>query len=196
MPQQQAGETAAVAEVLRGLPEGEPMALGELLGRFGSRAHGVALFLLALPDAVPLPIPSVSAILGIPLALISGHLVLFGEKATLPRRIRSWTVPAAVTGALRRYMPPVFDRIGHLSYPRLRPVARRERAIGAVCLMLALLLLLPIPFFNTPPAICLALLAWGMVQRDGLVVLAGLAGTAAIGGVFAVLADWAGTVIG
>jgi hypothetical protein len=43
-----------------------------------------------------------------------------------------------------------------------------------------MLLLLPLPLFNTPPALCLALLAWGMVQRDGAAVAAGLAGTLAV----------------
>lgn len=51
------------------------VSLGALLTALGSRAHGIALVLLALPDTLPLPIPSTSTVLGIPLVLIAAHLV-------------------------------------------------------------------------------------------------------------------------
>jgi hypothetical protein len=46
--------------------------------------------------------------------------------------------------------------------------------------VLSLLLLLPLPLVNTPPAVCLLLLAWGLMRRDGVFVLAGLVGTVAL----------------
>jgi hypothetical protein len=51
-----------------------------------------------------------------------------------------------------------------------------------VCLYLALLLFLPIPFLNFPQALCLAAIALGMVMRDGIFVAAGYVGTAVLTG--------------
>lgn len=179
----------SISDLMLGLPDGEDVDLGRLLDTFGSRAHGTALFLLSVPDAIPLPVPSVGAILGVPIAIVSLHLAVFGETARLPAPVRRRRMPARAIGLMKRYVAPFLARIERLSRPRLRAVAAQARFVGLVCLALSLLLLLPIPFMNTPPSLCLALLAWGMVQRDGVVVAAGLAATAALGLALLVLVD-------
>lgn len=175
-----------LSRVLRALPEGEGSTLGDLLSGMGSRAHGVSLLLLALPEAIPLPVPSASAVLGVPLVAVAAHLTVFGEGPGLPGRAARWRVPARVLALLRRRVAPALERAERLSRPRWTGVAGRERPIGAVCLYLALLLLMPLPLVNTPPALCIVLLAWGMIHRDGAFVAAGVAGaallTAALGG--------------
>jgi hypothetical protein len=45
--------------------------LGDLVRQSGSRTHGLALLLFALPEALPIPVPSISIVLAIPLILIS-----------------------------------------------------------------------------------------------------------------------------
>jgi hypothetical protein len=42
--------------------------------------------------------------------------------------------------------------------------------IGAVCLVLAVVIALPIPFGNMLPALCILGIAVGMLQRDGALV--------------------------
>lgn len=85
---------------------------------------------------------------------------------------------------------PLMERLESVSRPRVALVARQERLLGLACLVLALIVALPIPFGNMAPAICLLVIALGMVQRDGLLVGAGLTGLAAIlGGLFFAL-DW------
>ena len=49
-----------------------------------------------------------------------------------------------------------------------------ENLVGAVCLLLALVLVLPIPLGNTLPALSISLLALGVLERDGLWIVAGL----------------------
>jgi hypothetical protein len=174
--------TAPLSDVILTLPEGRDVEFGHVLDVFGTRAHGTALLLLSVPDAVPVPLPSFGAILGVPLALISLHLAVFGDAGGLPRRFASLRLPARSVGLMKRYVAPTIARAERVSRPRLAVIAGRKRLVGAVCVALSLLLLLPIPFMNTPPSLCLALLAWGMIQRDGLFVAAGLAFSAALGG--------------
>lgn len=169
-----------LSEVLAELPRDRSVTLGETLGAMGTRAHGCALILLALPDALPLPLPSLSAILGLPLLIVSAHLATYGEGGRLPKRARGFVLPRRLVGALRDRVAPLLRRAERLSHPRWQAVAGQDRTLAIVCLYLAALLMLPLPFFNTPPSLCLLLVAWGMIQRDGVFVLAGLIGTAGV----------------
>jgi hypothetical protein len=56
--------------------------------------------------------------------------------------------------------------------------------------------LLPLPFVNAPPAICMALLALGLIQRDGVIVTLGLAGAAAVTAALAWIVFLAGGFVG
>ena len=66
-----------------------------------------------------------------------------------------------------------------------------ERVIGAFYLVLAVILTLPIPLGNVLPALAISIIALGMIERDGVWVLAGFAvGVAAmivVGGVLSTL---------
>jgi hypothetical protein len=166
------------------------------MSTMGSRAHGVAMVLLALPDILPIPIPSLAAVLGVPLVLIAGHLVLFGEGAGMPERLRRATIPKTALNGLARYGAPVLEALEHVTRPRLSAVLRHEHLIGLVCLYLAVLLLLPIPFVNFPPALCLVVVALGMVQRDGVVVAVGVILTAALTFSLIFFAGWIAQMFG
>jgi hypothetical protein len=50
---------------------------------------------------------------------------------------------------------------------------------GLVCVVLALIMALPIPFGDALPGIALVLFALGMMQRDGVAILLGMVATAA-----------------
>lgn len=155
---------------------------GAMIDALGARAHGMALLILILPESIPLPIPSAGAVLGVPLILVAAHLVLFGEHAGIPERVRAIKMPVSALRAVVRYLGPVLDFLENLARPRWLVLARSERVAGAVCLYLALLLFLPIPFLNFPQALCLAAIALGMVTRDGIFVAAGFTGTGVLTG--------------
>ncbi|WP_167767210.1 exopolysaccharide biosynthesis protein [Jannaschia formosa] len=159
---------------------GRAVALGDVLAMAGTRAHGAGILLLALPDAIPAPVPSLAAVLGIPLVLISAHLAANGERAALPARMLRWPVPGRVLAAMARTLVRPLAWAERWTRPRLPRLARRERLAGVVCLALSVLLLLPVPLMNVPPAAALVLIAWGLVQRDGAFVAAGFVASAGI----------------
>lgn len=189
---QEGSEATPASAILRDLDSATtgPVPLGTMLGAMGSRAHGVALLLLALPDTLPLPIPSTSTVLGIPLVLIAGHLVVYGEGFGLPTRAQQFKISRVLIHGMARYAAPALQFLERFSRPRLMGLLRSGRFLGLACLYLALLLLLPIPLMNAPPALCLAAIALGMIQRDGLFVAVGIAGTIAITIGIGFFADW------
>jgi hypothetical protein len=85
--------------------------------------------------------------------------------------------------------PTVLRLERHLR-PRLAPptAPRAERAWAGLIALLALILALPIPAGNLLPAWGIVLLALGITERDGRVVLAGLVASVAALAWIAVLA--------
>jgi len=63
---------------------------------------------------------------------------------------------------------------------------------GVVCVVLALMMALPIPFGDALPGLALVLFALGMMQRDGVAILLGVVATAACG--FYLFLIWATVV--
>lgn len=185
-----------LSDLIHALPEGRDVSLEEVLETFGSRAHGTALLLLGLPDSIPLPVPSVGLILGLPLALISLHLAVFGDEGRLPARVCRWRLPARVVVLMKTHVTPWLAKVEGVTATRWHALAERRRLVGLVCLVLSIVLVLPIPFMNTPPSLCLVLLAWGIVQRDGVFVMAGLAATVALAVAFAALFTVAAEMLG
>lgn len=80
--------------------------------------------------------------------------------ATLIKRIVPWLTKA------EKLLRP---RLGALTTPPM------EYFVGFVCLLLALVLVLPIPLGNTLPALAIGLLALGVLERDGYWILSGFA---------------------
>lgn len=185
-----------VSDVLRSLPSEGDITFAVLARLLGSRAHGFALLMLALPDAVPLPVPSASAILGVPMLAISAHLALRGEDSELPAWLGERKVPLTVVRLLRSRLAGLLAFGERLTHQRFQGLAGQDHLIGAACVLLSLLLFLPLPLFNTPPAVCLVLLSWGLLRHDGLVVLIGLAASVAMLALFVFAADAAQDLLG
>jgi len=156
----------------------------------GTRAHGLGLFLFALPEALPLPIAGVSAILGIPLIILSAHLLIFGSRRELPGSLLRRKLPGGMMRLALSKAIPILQKIERISRPRWQRWTSMERLLGLVCLILAIVITLPIPFGNLPPAICLAAISFGLLARDGVLVVIGLAGSVVLLGSVGLLADF------
>jgi len=97
----------------------------------------------------------------------------------LPRRVLDRELPSEkLRAALRRGLDMVakFERFVR---PRLTGLTRTglvSRANGLMLMLAGLLLMVPlglVPFSNTLPAVAVLLLSVGMMERDGVMVLAG-----------------------
>ena len=165
------------------------ISVAELMQKFGGRAFGALLFVFGLACLLPWP-PGGTTIFGLPLVLLSPQLIIGASVPWLPAAIKSRTISIA---DLKRGLPrviPWLQKAEAISRPRLvilfGPVG--ERLIGLACLVLALVLILPIPGGNIPPALAVATLSFALIQRDGLIALLGYAMVAASGAVLVVFA--------
>jgi hypothetical protein len=53
--------------------------------------------------------------------------------------------------------------------------------VGVICILLALMMALPVPFGDALPGLTLAIFGLAIIQRDGVFIIAGLIGTAVCG---------------
>jgi hypothetical protein len=172
-----AGDGPALSQLLRQLADDtsrDRIAVGDLLHALGDRATGALLFIFAFPNIFPVP-PGTSAILGAPLVFLAAQLT-FGMRPWLPGIIsRRSMARTDFHGMLRRVLPWL-ERAEKLLRPRISVLALPpcEYAIGLVCLLLALVLVLPIPLGNMLPALSISLLALGLLERDGFAIATGV----------------------
>lgn len=154
--------------------ESSHIAVGDLLRSMDGRAFGALLLIFAFPNVLPAP-PGLAAFLGLPLLYLSAQMTL-GRMPWLPPFIDKRSLSRENFRALIDRGNPILARVEKLLAQRLSaltsPVA--ERFLGALCLILSLVLMLPIPFGNLMPALAICIIALGILERDGYWILAGL----------------------
>lgn len=154
----------------------EAIALGQITRILKDRGFGALMVILSAPILVPLP-PGTTTILGIPLILVAVQLIVGYRRPLLPRAIRKRQIPKkALDTGIAKLLPWV-RRFERFATPRLWYLPQRlaEQLIGVVAVVMALILMLPIPFANSPPAAAIILLSLGLGERDGAWTGAGLA---------------------
>ncbi|GLK80855.1 exopolysaccharide biosynthesis protein [Methylopila turkensis] len=170
------------SQVLRELADGsEPrISVAAILDAFGDRAFGALLLMFALPNALPMP-PGTSAVLGAPLVFIALQLMVGAQRLWLPRFITQRSMRREDFQALTRKVVPWVNKLERLLKPRAEVMTTyvADRLTGLACFVLSLILVLPIPFGNMPPAIAISAFALGVIERDGVAIGVGWAATAA-----------------
>ena len=150
------------------------ISVADIFAAMGDRAFGALMLIFALPNIVPTP-PGTSAILGAPLVFLAAQMTV-GMTPWLPQLIARRSMLRTDFAALVLRLGPWLARAERLLTPRLVALTRgpAERLIGAVSLILAVILFLPLPLGNILPALTISLFSLAMLERDGLWVIAGL----------------------
>ncbi|TCK30436.1 hypothetical protein EV667_0526 [Ancylobacter aquaticus] len=177
---QTAGPDAALrlSEVLNGIAADESrerIAVGDLLKVMQERAFGPLMLIFALPNALPTP-PGTSSVLGAPLVFLTAQLAL-GWSPWLPPIIARRSIARKDFAAFVAKATPWLARAERLLRPRLGVLAHppAENIVGVMCFVLAVVLVLPIPLGNMLPALAICILALGILERDGIWILTGMA---------------------
>lgn len=153
--------------------ERESVAVTDLIRLLGGRGRAALILIFAFPNVLPAP-PGVSGILGLPLLYLSFQMMM-GRVPWLPKFIGERGMPRDRFAQLVERLGPWLARAERLLRPRLSWLVGRgaERVLGALCLVLAAVLALPIPFGNMLPALAICIMALGVLERDGLWVAMG-----------------------
>ena len=150
--------------------------LGALLDALDERAYGLMLLLLALPCCLPF-LYGIPQIVALPMLALAGQLAMGRQDPWLPNALSKREFEIA-------QMQSVVDRaaryvgwLERLSSHRLAALTygRGAQIVGALLLIPTASILVPLPSTNTMPGIGVAIAAVGLLERDGLLTLLGLA---------------------
>jgi hypothetical protein len=168
--------------------------VGDLVDRTSSGGFALVLLLLTMPMLIPTLPPGLPSAIGALLVSMGLQMVAGRQTPLLPPRVRRVAVPASARRLLAGRALVVLRRME--AFTRLRRPdthgALARYAGGATVVAMGLVMVLPIPAMNTPPALAVLLVALGISGRDGRFLLYGITAGAFIvlGLVGAVGAMW------
>jgi len=172
-----------VAEVAAACP-GERISLGEMAQAFGDRAFGMLLLLLLLPSLLP----GMASVFGTPLLILGIQMGLGLRVPKLPTILARQTIKRSDLLRLASASSKGLSRIERYVKPRpgffIGPMG--EKLIGWLTAYAALMLILPGPGTNGPPAFGNIVMALGLIEHDSRTVAWGVALTVA-GCIFATI---------
>jgi hypothetical protein len=167
----------SIADNLRPLLEThkDKVSVDEIVARV-EQHEGLApvVSLLILPVLLPLP-PGVSMVLALPLLFAAPQMMIGRKDLWLPRRLACQAVDRErLQKGVERILPWVRWVEGFVK-PRLTFLTGPVGAAlaGMVCTLMAVVLVLPLPFATLFPALTVLLLSLGLARRDGLAVIVG-----------------------
>ena len=177
-------DTRPFSQVLEdiGVKKDPKLYLGELVDAFGERGFGALMLFFGLMNIAIGIIPGTTTILGAPLLLMGLQLATRADQLWLPKwALRRWIERAAYRSGVEKVLPRV-RMVERLSRPRLHVMTSEisEILIGVATVALAGILILPIWGGNLVPALIISTFGFGLMQRDGLVVLVGWLGVAGV----------------
>jgi hypothetical protein len=162
-PDESAPISRIVAEVAAAFP-GERISLGEMAHAFGDRAFGMLLLLLLLPGLLP----GMASVFGTPLMILGVQMGLGFRVPKLPGILARQTIKRADLLRLASASSKGLGRIERYVRPRAgfwtRPFG--ERIVGWLTAYVAIMLILPGPGTNGPPAFGNIVMALGVIEQD------------------------------
>lgn len=153
----------------------EKLTFGDISRALKDRGFGALMILFSAPNLILMP-PGVSTIFGLPMMFIALQLVIGYRKPLLPAKIRFRELKMTVFRSIIDRIEPWILRFERLARPRLWLLPQRlaEQLVGGISLLMGLMLILPIPFGNFPPAVAVIVMCLGLGERDGLWTGAGM----------------------
>lgn len=169
--------TAPIVERLRAAAatlDGERVPMRTLAQAHGPDAHGTLLLLMTMPCL--LPVPGVGTVLGIGIAALAVAMWRGHAEACLPRRVAELELPRHWAQRVLVTLASAYALAGRHARARMSHLAAvRKRSLLALAVgLMAMVVILPIPFGNVLPALALTLIGLGLVFRDGVAAVMGL----------------------
>ena len=124
--------------------------------------------------------PGISLFAGLIMIIPALQMVAGFRAPLLPRFLRQRQIEIVSLRALGDKAVPWIEQLERFVRPRwlILTLPPMTTIIGVLVIGLAIVVIIPLPFSNLPPAISLLCLALGLLERDGLMIFIGLIATA------------------
>ena len=152
------------------ISKNQSLKVSELFNHLGSKGFGVVLVFLSLPSALPVPAPGYSTPFGIAIILIAFQILIGRSVLKTPKSIEKIEFQPKLLQKMLSFAIACLGKIEPFIKPRLAQFQSKQfRPLLAISLiLLATLMILPIPLTNTLPAMVICLLGISLSESDGL----------------------------
>ena len=160
--------------------DGKSVSLGWVLAQLHERAFGLFLLFLALPSCIPF-LYGIPQVVALPMMFVAVQILLGRRVPWLPEKLSARLVTAESLSQLAGRAGPWLRRIEASSRPRFTALTRApaDRLVGLALVLFSASILVPLPGTNTVPGFAVVIVAMGLLERDGLLVVLGtILGTA------------------
>ncbi|MEO1027632.1 MAG: exopolysaccharide biosynthesis protein [Pseudomonadota bacterium] len=149
--------------------------LGEIRSRLNESAFGALLIVLAIPVCIPF-LYGIPQIVSLPMMALAGQMAAGRKEPWLPERFANRKIDKKGLVRIATTARKWFGWLEALTQPRLMFLSTpvMQRVIGAVLCVFCASILVPLPLTNTVPGIAVTIVAFGLLGRDGLVIIPGL----------------------
>ena len=175
-----------LSEELRTLlqTDAEALTVAQLVDRVGDRGFGLLLLVLSLPSALLVPAAGYSVPFGILLVVLAVQMLVGKTHPVFPKRLQRVTLSKSLAEKLLNGASWIFEKLEWIIRPRMRWVGQRIglTLMGVLVMIMAILMMIPIPLTNSFPAMVIFLIGVGLTEEDGVFAI-----LACFVGVFAVL---------
>lgn len=152
-------------------------AIGEITQAVGEKGFGLILMVLSLPSALPIPAPGYSTPFGLVIALIALQMMFGRQTLWIPQKLLSVRIKPSLARTMLGAATRFLQKLERWIRPRQHWIRSRagQAGLASVILIMAGLMVLPIPLTNTFPAMVIFMIGVGLSEEDGLLAIAAFA---------------------
>jgi hypothetical protein len=170
--------TLPVVQRLRDAAAGmndERVSMRAMAQALGPEAQGALLLLISVPCL--LPVPGVGSVMGLGMVALAVSMWRGHAITGLPPRVAQVDIPRLWAQRVLSVLASAYALAGRYAKARWSHlVGHQWRPLTAAVIgLMALIVLMPIPFGNVLPALALICLGLGLAFQDGLAVMLGFA---------------------
>ncbi len=171
---------------------GDRISIADIMTAMNAGGFGLVLMFFSLPIIIPLP-PPLPSLIAVPLAVFSLQMMLGLKAPKLPKLISNRTIERSILAATIEKSSTIFRKIEKLLKPRLVFLSTGifERIIGFFILIFSASILIPLPLTNFLPGIGILITSFGLIGKDGIVIILGIAT-----GIFGIITTFVAIVLG
>ncbi len=151
--------------------------LEDILSLAEERIFGFLFVILALPSALPIPAPGYSVPFGIAMFFLAFQLVLGHQRPWLPAKMMKGSMKLETVQGFVKKGIPWLQRVERLTKPRFAYICTSlpgRILLGIAIALMSISMMIPLPLTNTLPAIGIFVIAFGLLEDDGLISIFGL----------------------
>ncbi len=155
----------------------DKISIGEIKSAMHERGFGVLFIIFSLPLLIPIPVPTgLGTAMSLPIFFFAYQLTVNVDSPWLPKWILRKELSISMFRKVVSKALPILRFVEKLLKERLPGISnsrRYEIFTGIFILLLNIPIMLPFPLSNTLPAAAIIVIAFGMIEKDGLMMLLG-----------------------